>query len=89
MTTVAESGDAGFDVVDWKVPVAPASTPRASVDALNAAVNRALSQHDTLAELLSDGNLPMGGAPQRAAVLLRAEHARWGALVRDAGITLQ
>jgi len=86
--TVAESGYAGFDVVDWKALVAPAGTPADVVRVLNAAVNAALSEPDTLVQLLADGSLPMGGTPQQAQALVRAEHARWGALVHSAGITL-
>jgi tripartite-type tricarboxylate transporter receptor subunit TctC len=86
--TVAESGYAGFDAVDWKMLVAPAGTSREVAGAFNAAVNRSLSQADTLARLLADGSRPIGGTPEDAVALLRAEHARWGALVRDAGIKL-
>jgi len=86
--TVAESGYPGFDVVDWKALVAPAGTPADVVRALNGAVNAALSEPDTLAQLVADGSLPMGGSPQQAQALVRAEHARWGALVHAAGITL-
>jgi tripartite-type tricarboxylate transporter receptor subunit TctC len=86
--TVAESGYAGFDAVDWKMLVAPAGTPRQVVVAFNAAVNRALAQAETLARLLSDGSRPIGGTPEDAVALLHAEHARWGALVREAGVKL-
>jgi tripartite-type tricarboxylate transporter receptor subunit TctC len=36
--------------------------------------------------LLADGSAPMGGTPEQSAQFLKAEHARWGAIVRDAGI---
>jgi tripartite-type tricarboxylate transporter receptor subunit TctC len=87
--TVAEAGYAGFEVVDWKVLVAPAGTPPAVIKTLNAAVNKALAQPATMAQLLADGSAPMGGTPERAAALIKAEHARWGALVREAGIKLE
>lgn len=84
--TVAESGYAGFEATDWKGLVAPAATPRDLVRKLNAAVNRALGRADTLAALLADGSAPMGGTPEQFAQFLKAEHARWGKVVRDAGI---
>ncbi|HEY4067973.1 MAG TPA: tripartite tricarboxylate transporter substrate binding protein [Burkholderiaceae bacterium] len=86
--TIAESGYAGFEAVDWKALVAPAGTPPAIVKTLNEAVNQALGQPSTLAELLADGSAPMGGTPEQAAQKIRAEHARWGALIREAGIKL-
>jgi tripartite-type tricarboxylate transporter receptor subunit TctC len=86
--TVAEAGYPGFDVVDWKVLVAPAGTPPAIVKALNAAVESALAQPATLRQLLADGSAPMGGTPEQAARTIQAESSRWGALVREAGIKL-
>jgi tripartite-type tricarboxylate transporter receptor subunit TctC len=87
--TIAESGYAGFEAVDWKALVAPAGTPPAVIKTLNDAVNKALGQPTTLAELLADGSAPMGGTPEQAAQKIKAEHARWGALIREAGIRLE
>ena len=86
--TVAEAGYAGFEVTDWKALVAPAGVSASTVKILNDAVNKALAQPGTLAQLLADGSAPMGGTPQQAAALIQSEHKRWGALVRDAGIKL-
>ncbi len=86
--TVAESGYAGFDVSTWSGLVAPAGTPAAIVDRLNAEVGRALQRKDLLEKLAADGSEPMGGTPQRFADLIRAEHAKWGAVVRESGIKL-
>lgn len=84
--TIAESGWPGFEATDWKGLVAPAATPRDVVRKLNAAVNRALGRADTLAALLADGSAPMGGTPEQFAQFLKAEHTRWGKVVREAGI---
>ena len=87
--TIGESGYAGFEAVDWKALVAPAGTKPDIVKALNDAVNKALGQPSTLAELLADGSAPMGGTPEQAAQKIKAEYARWGALIREAGIKLE
>jgi tripartite-type tricarboxylate transporter receptor subunit TctC len=87
--TIAESGYAGFEAVDWKALVAPAGTPPAVVKTLNDAVNKALGQPSTLAELLADGSAPMGGTPEQAAQKIKAEYVRWGALIRESGIKLE
>jgi tripartite-type tricarboxylate transporter receptor subunit TctC len=84
--TVAESGYPGFEAVDWKALMMPAGTPADMVKKLNAAVEKALGQRDTLARLLEEGSAPMGGGVERAARFIRAEQAKWGAAVRDAGI---
>lgn len=86
--TVAESGYPGYEAGTWSGLVAPASTPRAIVDRLNAEVAKALQRKDLLDKLAADGSEPMGGTPQRFAEHIRAEHAKWGAVIRDSGIRL-
>lgn len=81
--TVSESGRKGFDTSDWKLLVAPAGTPADIVKRLNAEVEKAMSRPATLAQLLAEGSVPMGGAPQDVAAFLKAEQQRWGAVVRE------
>ena len=86
--TIAESGHKGFDTADWKVLVAPAGTPPEVVKRLNAEVEKALSKPETLAQLLAEGSVPLGGSPQQAAQFVRAEQQRWAAVVRDSHVKL-
>ena len=39
-------------------------------------------------KLYEDGSTPLGGTPEEFAEFIRAEHAKWGAAVREAGIKL-
>lgn len=78
LPTVAESLRKGFDTSDWKLLVAPAGTPAEIVKRLNAEVEKAMSKPATLAQLLAEGSVPMGGSPQDAATCLKAEQQRWG-----------
>lgn len=86
--TIDESGYKGFEATDWKGLVAPAGTPAAIVQRLNAAVDRALGRADTIARLLAEGSVPLGGSSAHFAQVLKAETARWGQAVRQAGVTL-
>jgi len=86
--TVAESGYAGFEAATWSGLVAPAGTPQAIIDRLNAATNNALHQKELLDKLAEDGSTALGGTPAQFAAFIKAEHAKWGAAVRDAGIKL-
>jgi tripartite-type tricarboxylate transporter receptor subunit TctC len=87
--TVAEQGYPGFVAVDWKAVVAPAATPADVVQRLNAAVGKALAQPALIARLADEGSTPMHGNPQQAAAFVRAEQAKWGALVRQANIRFE
>ncbi|MCX7685747.1 MAG: tripartite tricarboxylate transporter substrate-binding protein [Acetobacteraceae bacterium] len=85
--SLAEQGFPGIALEDRLGWYLPAATPPAVVEALNAAVREALrapDYRDILARNgLSEVDLPAAGF----AALLRAEHARWGEIVRETGFT--
>ena len=87
--TVAESGYAGFEAVDWKVIVAPAGTPAAVVQALNDATEKVLSKPETIALLATEGSTAMGGPASRARQYITAEQRKWARLIKDANIVLE
>jgi tripartite-type tricarboxylate transporter receptor subunit TctC len=86
--TIAESGYAGFEAGTWSGLVAPAGTQKAIVERINAEVAKALLRKDLLDKLAADGSEPMGGSPQRFAEFIKAEYAKWGTVIREAGIRL-
>lgn len=84
--TVAESGLPGFEVVGWFGIFAPAGTPRPVVAKLNKEINDALRTPDIQQRFASQGLVPGGGTPEDLGKFLRAEIAKWGALIKEAGI---
>jgi tripartite-type tricarboxylate transporter receptor subunit TctC len=86
--TIAESGYAGFEAIDWKALVAPAGTPPAVVKRLHAEAEKALGKPGMIAKLLAEGSKPMSGTPEQAAQLFKNEQARWGKVIRDAQIQI-
>ena len=82
---IAESGYAGFDATTWYGLLAPAGTPAAVIKRLNAEVNRALGMPDVSGRLAAEGGEVLGGSPERFASLLRADHAKWGRIVKESG----
>ncbi|SDP15755.1 Tripartite-type tricarboxylate transporter, receptor component TctC [Ralstonia sp. 25mfcol4.1] len=83
--TVAEQGYAGFQAEDWKALVAPAGTPADVVAKLNAEVNKALKDKDTIAKLHDEGSEPRGGTAAELATFIKSENTRWGAIVKESG----
>jgi tripartite-type tricarboxylate transporter receptor subunit TctC len=71
--------------VSWQGLLAPAGTDPAVVSRLNREVNRALADPVLSGRLATQGLEPAGGPPDALAALLRADVARWPALVRAAG----
>ena len=88
VATVAELGYPGFEAATWSGLLAPAGTPKAVIDRLNAEANRALRTDAMKQKLMEDGSTPLGGTPEQFAAFIRTEHVKWGAAVRDAGIKL-
>jgi tripartite-type tricarboxylate transporter receptor subunit TctC len=87
--TVEETGYRGFEATNWSGLVAPAKTPVVIVARLNAEVNAALRRPEMVEKLAIDSSEPLPSSPERFAEFLRAEHAKWGSLIRDAGIKLE
>ncbi|HZO04104.1 MAG TPA: tripartite tricarboxylate transporter substrate binding protein [Burkholderiales bacterium] len=86
--TVEEAGLSGYETVQWLGPAAPAGTPRAIVNRLHAEFTKAL-KHPVVVERLTAAGLEVApsASPEAYAEFIRAEHARWPAIVKAAGIT--
>jgi tripartite-type tricarboxylate transporter receptor subunit TctC len=84
--TTAEAGLPQLVAVNWYMVLAPAGTPRAIVERLNAESVRAMAQADTRERLAAMGGEPATGTPEQAAEFLRSEYERWGRVIRDGGI---
>ena len=89
LPTVAESGLPGFDVVAWFGLFAPAGTPKAVVDRLNAETRTALAAPEVRKLLIDLGADPLGSTPEAFDVYVKSEFDRWGKLTKEAGITIE
>lgn len=87
--TLAESGLPGFSVTPWSGIYAPAGTPPAIVNQLNAEINRMVQQADARERFQSVGLVPIGGTPAALGDYLKFEIARWTKVVKEAGIKLE
>jgi tripartite-type tricarboxylate transporter receptor subunit TctC len=87
--TVAEAGLAGYESVGWFGIVAPASTPDAIVNRLNAAIVGALSDPAIQTTIRNLGVEPAPSTPQGFADYIRSETVKWGQVIRNAGIKIE
>jgi tripartite-type tricarboxylate transporter receptor subunit TctC len=83
--TIAESGLPGFEATSWFGVLAPAGTPAAIVNRLNAEVDKWLQSDSGKAQLLEQGALPAGGTPEEFAAYIRAETEKWAKVVKVSG----
>jgi tripartite-type tricarboxylate transporter receptor subunit TctC len=83
--TVAESGFPGYEEFTLGAYMLPKDTPPAIVARLNAEFLAALGV--LRAEFAGRGMQPIGTSPEEAAAMLRAEHAKYGQLVKELGLS--
>ena len=86
--TVAEAGVPGYEATLWLALVAPAATPAQIVQRLTAEIGKALQVPELLQNLRAAGIAPSLLDAQELGAFMRAEHEKWGRVVRDTGATV-
>jgi tripartite-type tricarboxylate transporter receptor subunit TctC len=82
--TAAESYK-GFEAVTWFGILAPAGTPKAILDKLNAEINKALKDPAVRKAIEAEGGEVIGGTQEQFAAYMKSELAMWQGLVKDSG----
>lgn len=83
--TFAEVGYKDMDIGAWYAFLAPAGTPRDVVNRLNTAVAKLLGNREFIAQLVSQGMMPMTLSPEQISAQIRSETARMSRIVKASG----
>ena len=86
LPTIAEAGVPGYEANNWNGIVAPRKTPRAAIERLHREIVAILADASMAKRLAAQGLEPIGDTPAQFTQYLKAEAAKWGKLVRTAGI---
>jgi tripartite-type tricarboxylate transporter receptor subunit TctC len=86
LPTVAEAGYPGFQSTAWVGLLAPAGTPKAIIDQINAAVLKVMALPETRERMAGFGAEITTSSPEEFAAHIRSEMAKLGKVVRDANI---
>jgi tripartite-type tricarboxylate transporter receptor subunit TctC len=84
--TVAEQGFPGFETSQWYGIIAPAKTPPAIIRKLSEEIAKATRSPEVIKRYGDDGTIPVGSTPAEFAEFIHKEQARWGEVVRKAGV---
>jgi tripartite-type tricarboxylate transporter receptor subunit TctC len=84
--TVNESGLSNFEFNSWFALMAPAGTPKAITDQLHKEITKALADSEVQSKLIQLGLTPRGTTPDELGKAIRSQLARYGKLIKDAGI---
>lgn len=86
--TLAEAGFPGAEADAWFAFFAPAKTPPAAIQALHAAIDKALREPANQEKLVAIGFVPRPAPPEEVAAFLAPEAKKWAEVVKISGATI-
>ena len=87
--TIAEAGVPGYEATIWLGLMAPACTPKAIVDMLNAEINKVLRKPEVREAWANQGAEPLIMSPSEFETYLRGDIDKWAKIIQTAGIKVQ
>jgi len=84
--TIAEAGVKGGESGSWIALLAPAGTPAAVIDKLNADIKTVVADVEVREKLIGQGAVPQSTTPSDLQKLIDADLARYGKIIRDKGL---
>jgi tripartite-type tricarboxylate transporter receptor subunit TctC len=84
--TVTEAGLRDFEVTTWYGVLAPAGTPKNIVTRLNTELVKIMHSPELKEKLAATGTDPLTSTPEEFAAYIKREIAKWGEVVRKAGV---
>ncbi len=89
LPTMAESGYPALEAESWNGLMAPAGTPRAVIDRLQAEIHRIVTEPAFAERLKEQGQTPIANTPEQFAARIAGDLAKWTALVKERGLSLE
>ena len=86
LPTLSASGVRGYESASQFALLAPAGTPPSIIERLNKEMIAALHRPDVTERLFGSGVEVTTGTPAELAATMKAEMAKWGKVIKDAGI---
>jgi tripartite-type tricarboxylate transporter receptor subunit TctC len=80
--TIAEAGVPGYEFITWFGMLAPANTPKAIVSRLHESMLKVVHAPETKAQFEKLGYDTVGNSPDEFAAYLRAEHEKFGSIIK-------
>jgi len=87
--TVAESGLKGYETGSWYGVVAPAGTPTSAIDKLSSEIMRITKSPAITNKLVEEAVIPVGSTPAEFTAYIKSEIARWGKVIKQAGLKVE
>ena len=87
--TIAESGVPGYEFISWNAVHVPAGTPKAVVSRVHAELVKVVALTDVREKMFSLGMEVAGSTPDELGALVKSDIAKWGKVIREAGVRVE
>lgn len=87
--TFAEAGVPGYESIGWFGIVAPAGTPTAVLNRLNAELQSALNDPETHRRIIASGAEPMPGSSSEFRGMIESEILKWAKVIKISGARIE
>jgi len=84
--TVDESGVRGYDAASWYGLFVPAGIAKNALNVLSREIVKIMKVQEVRERFANDGFEPVGSSPEQFGEFMRGEIAKWGKIVKSAGI---
>ena len=89
LVTMSEAGLPGVEATGWNGICVPAGAPQPVIALLHREIVKALNDRVIRDQMISTGANVGGDRPDEFAAFIRAELAKWGKVIKDAGISIR
>jgi tripartite-type tricarboxylate transporter receptor subunit TctC len=86
LPTIAEAGLPGYAFTSWQLVLAPAGTPPEILARIHRAIVETMKSPPVQERYAREGTIQRSTPPEEASAFLKAEVARWTAIIRERGI---
>jgi tripartite-type tricarboxylate transporter receptor subunit TctC len=87
--TLAQAGLPGVEASVWNGFLVPSGTPKPVIEKLNQELSRTFDATDVRQQIAESGSQIVGGRPEQFGAFIRQEIAKWGKVIKGAGIKPQ
>lgn len=87
--TIAAEGLAGYEAYSWTGLLAPAKTPKAVIDRVNADLVAVMSDPELARNMIAAGAEPRPGSPAEFGQFIAAELTKWAKVIKAADIKIE
>lgn len=89
LPTAAETGFPGYEASFWLGVLAPAGTPKEVVETMHRSIRAILDDAEVKTKLATHGVDPIGSTPDPFTARITDDIAKWGKVIRQAGVEAQ